>query len=83
MSSQFLDSDEASTGTKIPAYGLANLKLSSAPGPWRLTAAVHNLFGEQYFTYGVRSTSTLTPDKYDAYPLPGRAFWLGAQYTSN
>ena len=68
---------------RIPAYAVANLKLTYRPGRWRFTAAVDNLFDERYFTYAVRSTSALTPDKYNAYPLPGRTFWLGMQYTFN
>jgi iron complex outermembrane receptor protein len=64
-------------------WACPNLKLTYSPGRWGLTAAVNNLFDEQYFTYAVRSTSALTPNKYNAYPLPGRTFWLCVQYTFN
>ena len=41
-------------------------------GRGRITAAVNNLFDEQYYTYAVRSQ--FTADRYAVYPLPGRTF---------
>lgn len=77
--SQFMDNDEANDlGIKIPAYALADLKLLHRAGAWQWTAAVNNLFNRSYFTYAVKSTSTA--GRYNAYPLPGRTFFIGASY---
>jgi iron complex outermembrane recepter protein len=82
VSSQFMENDEANTsGVKIPVYSVTDLKLVYSPGRWRLSAAVNNLFNEEYFNYAVASTSTV--GRYNAYPLPERTFWLGAQYSFN
>jgi len=44
----------------------------------QLTAAVNNLFDRAYFNYAV--SSQFTPGKYNAYPLPGRSFYVGLSY---
>ncbi len=77
-SRQYMDNDEPNNGTKIPAYVTADLRVDYSNGPLRLTAAVNNLFDEEYFNYAVRSQ--FTPTRYNAYPLPGRTWWLGAAY---
>jgi iron complex outermembrane receptor protein len=66
---------------KIPAYTVADLKLAWEDRGWRLSAAVNNLFDEQYYNYAVRSINPLTPDRYNAYPLPERNFTMSAEYT--
>ena len=77
--SQFMDNDEAnSLGIKIPAYTLADLKMVHQTGGFQLTAAVNNLFDRAYFNYAV--SSQFTPGKYNAYPLPGRSFYVGLSY---
>jgi iron complex outermembrane receptor protein len=81
VGSQYMDNDQGNTGVKIPAYTTADLKLAWADRGWRLSAAVNNLFGEKYCTYAVRSSSALTPDRYNAYPLPERTFAMTAEYT--
>jgi iron complex outermembrane receptor protein len=81
VGSQYMDNDQGNTGVKIPAYTTADLKLAWADRGWRLSAAVNNLFGEKYYTYAVRSSSALTPDRYNAYPLPERTFAMTAEYT--
>jgi outer membrane receptor protein involved in Fe transport len=74
-----MDNDEGNTGVKIPAYTVADLKLAWEDRGWRLSAAVNNLFAEQYYNYAVRSSSV--PDRYNAYPLPERNFTMTAEYT--
>ena len=78
-SSQYLDNDEANTlGVKIPAYTVSDLKLDHQIGNWTFAVAANNVFDEDYYTYGVRSS--FTPDRYAAYPLPGRSGWVSAEY---
>ena len=78
-SSQYLDNDEAnSLGVKIPAYTVSDIKLDHTIGHWTFAVAVNNVFDEDYYTYGVRSN--FTPDRYAAYPLPGRSGWVSAEY---
>lgn len=82
VGSQYMDNDESNTlGTKIPAYAVVDMKLAYTRGPWRVAATVNNLFNEKYFNYAVRSVSVLTPDRYDAYPLPERNVNLLLEYT--
>ncbi|MBY0577424.1 MAG: TonB-dependent receptor [Burkholderiales bacterium] len=76
---QYFDNDQSNTfGRKIPDYATANLKLSRKSGPWTLNASVGNLFDKHYYSYGV--ASTFTPGVYNAYPMPGRNFTVGAEY---
>lgn len=79
VGSQYMDNDEPNTlGTKIPAYGLVDVKLARDYGAWRLAASVNNVFDERYYTYAVRSA--FTPDRYSVYPLPGRTVSLAAEF---
>ncbi|GAB1231588.1 TonB-dependent receptor [Ferrigenium sp. UT4] len=76
---QFMDNDEANTlGVKIPSYTLADLKLVHQVGALKFDAAINNLFDRHYFNYAV--SSQFTPGRYNAYPLPGRTFYLGLGY---
>jgi iron complex outermembrane receptor protein len=73
-----MENDEGNTlGVKIPAYSVVDLRLDLLEGRWTLTAAVNNLFDEQYYNYAVRSQ--FVPDRYNAYPLPERSFWVAVQ----
>jgi iron complex outermembrane receptor protein len=78
LSSQFMDNDEPNTGTRIPAYGLVDLKLARDFGWGRIAAAINNLLDEEYYTYAVRSQ--FVPDRYSVYPLPGRTLSLTAEF---
>ena len=71
-----LENDEANTQPRIPGYTLADLKASGRYRRFRWTAAVNNLFDQDYYNYGVASTAT--QGRYNAYPLPGRTFRLSA-----
>lgn len=79
VGAQFMDNDEGNTfGVKIPAYTVVNVKLAHRRGPWRATAAINNLTNEKYFNYAVRSQ--FVPDRYNAYPLPERNFFVTLEY---
>jgi iron complex outermembrane receptor protein len=78
VSSQFMENDEGNTGVKIPAYSVVDLRLDFLEGPLTLTAAVNNVFDEEYYNYAVRSQ--FVPDRYNAYPLPERTFWVALQF---
>ena len=76
---QFMDNDEGNTlGVTIPSYTVADLKLTHEQGPWRLSAAVNNLFDRKYHSYAVRSQ--FVADRYNAYPLPERNATLVFEY---
>ncbi len=76
---QFMDNDEGNTlGVKIPAYTVADLKLSHRQGDWTLSAVVNNLFDRQYYNYAVRSQFVV--DRYNAYPLPERNAGVTVEY---
>ncbi len=76
---QFMDNDEGNTlGTSIPPYTVVDLKLVHEKGPWRLSAAVNNLFDRKYYNYAVRSQFVL--DRYNAYPLPERNIAVVVEY---
>jgi iron complex outermembrane receptor protein len=78
---QYMDNDEGNTlGVKIPAYTVADLKLSHRQGPWTLSAAINNLFNRKYYNYAVRSASVANSDRYNAYPLPERNVGIVAEY---
>ena len=80
VSNQYMDNDEPNTlGVKIPAYTVVDTRLEYKTGGWTLAAAANNLFDDAYYTYAVRSS--FTPDRYAAYPLPGRNFRLELAYT--
>lgn len=78
VSSQYMDNDEPNSGTRIPSYVIADVRVDYRIGAWRLSAAVNNLFAETYYNYAVRSQ--FVPDRYNAYPLPERTYWAGVEY---
>lgn len=76
---QFMDNDEGNTlGVKIPAYTVADLKLSHRQGDWTLSAVINNLFDRKYYNYAVRSQ--FVADRYNAYPLPERNAGITVEY---
>lgn len=80
VSSQLMDNDETNNfKQQIPAYTLVDLKLIHQIGNWQLSAAVNNLFDQDYYTYAVHSS--FNADRFNAYPLPGRNGWVSVEYT--
>jgi iron complex outermembrane receptor protein len=79
VGAQHMDNDEGNTlGAKIPAYTVADLKLSQRHRDWTFSAVINNLFDRQYYNYAVRSQ--FVADRYNAYPLPGRNAGVMADY---
>jgi iron complex outermembrane receptor protein len=79
VSEQFMDNDEGNTlGRRIPDYTVVDLKLEHRTGPWRASLGIANLFDRKYFTYAVRSQ--FVADRFNAYPLPERSFWVALEY---
>ena len=77
VGSSVFDADEANTfGREIPAYTVADIRLSLRSGGWLFHAGVRNLFNEKYFSYGV---VTGRPT-YSAFPAEERAGFVSAQY---
>jgi iron complex outermembrane receptor protein len=77
-SKQVLENDEPNTlPHRIPAYYVVDLKLAHETSWGRLSAVLNNAFDENYYTYAVRSQ--FVADRYDVYPLPGRALSLVAE----
>ena len=74
---QRYDNDQVNTFKSMPAYTLVDLKLSQQLGGWRLSAAVNNLFGESYYSYGIRNFAGTS---FAAYPEAERNFLLATQY---
>lgn len=71
------DADETyAFGRKMPAYTVADIKLSWRNGGWLVNGGIRNLFNEKYFSYGV---FTGFPT-YAALPAAERAFFVSAQY---
>ena len=77
---QFMDNDEPNTlGVRMPAYTVLDAKLEHRISHWKFALALNNLLAEKYYTYAVRSQ--FVPDRYAAYPLPGRQAWASAEYS--
>jgi iron complex outermembrane receptor protein len=76
---QFMDNDEPNTlGIRIPAYTVLDARLEHRVSNWKFAIALNNLLDQKYYTYAVRSQ--FVPDRYAAYPLPGRHAWASAEY---
>jgi iron complex outermembrane receptor protein len=72
------DADETNTfGREIPAYTVADLKLTARSGDWLINAGIRNLFNEKYFDYAV---VTGRPT-FSARPATARTMFVAAQYT--
>jgi len=80
FSEQHMENDEGNNfGRRIPAYHVVDLKLQHRIGKLTAWAGINNLFDRKYYAYAVRS---LTTDRFNAYPLPERSFWLGLEYAA-
>jgi len=80
VSNQFMENDETNNlGARIPAYALTDVQVTHTTGAWRFTAAVNNLFDRAYYNYAVRSQ--FNPNRFNAYPLPGRTASVALTYT--
>ena len=67
-----LDNDQANVQPMIGDHTVFDVKLGGENEQVYWSFAVQNIFDEEYFDYGVASTTTI--GRYNAYPLPGRTF---------
>ncbi|HEX6003365.1 MAG TPA: TonB-dependent receptor, partial [Burkholderiales bacterium] len=71
------DADETNTfGREMPAYTVADLKVTARTRDWLLNAGVRNLFDEKYFDYAV---VTGRPT-FSVRPAAARTLFVAAQY---
>lgn len=83
VSEQHMENDEGNTfRRKIPAYAVVDLKLQHRVGALTAWAGINNLFDRKYYAYAVSSVNPATPDRFNAYPLPERSFWVGLEYNA-
>ena len=77
---QRYDNDQANDfAQQMPAYALADLKLSREFAAWKLSASVNNLLDKQYYSYAiVNSFGCATA--VCAYPQAGRTWFLSAEH---
>ncbi|MSQ58838.1 MAG: TonB-dependent receptor [Betaproteobacteria bacterium] len=74
---QRFDNDESNTfADKIPAFATVDTRLGARFGPCLLSGEIRNLLNEKYYTYGVRSLSSLN---FNAYPAAERSFLVTGQ----
>ena len=72
------DADETNTfGREIPAYTVADLKLTARSGAWLFNAGIRNLLNEKYIDYAV---VTGRPT-YSGRPAAARTMFVAAEYT--
>ena len=71
---RYMDNDEANTQPLIPANATVDFKLSGKYDRFFWSLSVNDVFNALYYDYAV--ASTFTPDRFAAYPLPGRTFLL-------
>lgn len=78
VSEQVMENDEGNTfDRRIPGYTTADLKLQHRVGAVTASVGINNLFDRNYYAYAVRSQ--FVPDRFNAYPLPERSFWVGIE----
>jgi len=71
VSSAVMENDEGNTlAARIPGHTLVDLRAAWDTRSWQFALAVNNMFDQRYYNYAVRSQ--FVPDRYNAYPLPGR-----------
>lgn len=75
-SSRRMDNDQANTQPLIPANATVDFKLSGEYERFFWSVSVNNIFNALYYDYAI--ASTFTPDRFSAYPLPGRTFLVKA-----
>ena len=74
---QRYDNDQANRFRRMPAYVVADLKVSHQMGPWRFAAGINNLFDKKYYSYGIVNG---TYTSFSAYPEDRRNAYISAEY---
>jgi iron complex outermembrane recepter protein len=78
-SSRRMDNDQPNTQPVIPANATVDFKLSGEYQRFFWSLSVNNIFNALYYDYAI--ASAFTPDRFNAYPLPGRTFLVKAGAT--
>lgn len=78
-SSKNMENDEANFQPEMPGYTLVDVKLGGEYRALTWSASVNNVLDVDYYSYAVASSSTY--GTFNAYPLPGRTYWLEAGVT--
>ena len=76
---RWLENDEDNTFPKTPDYLLLGMRLTGQFSKFLWSFTANNLLDQNYFNYGVASTTTA--GRYNAYPQPGRTFMARAGVT--
>jgi iron complex outermembrane receptor protein len=79
VGSKRFDNDQENTLHKIPSYWFTDLMLKGSFKGWELSARANNIFDEEAYDYGIKSTAT--PGRYNAYPLPERNYSIDLTYS--
>jgi iron complex outermembrane receptor protein len=79
FSSRPMDNDQANFQPHIPGTTVLDLRIGGKVDKFYWSFAVQNVFDVLYFDYAIASTSIV--GRYNAYPLPGRAFMARAGLT--
>lgn len=74
---QRYDNDQRNLFRRMPAYNLADIKLSHEMGQWRLAAGINNLFDKAFYSYGIVNGAFTS---FNAYPEDRRNAYLSAEY---
>src|SRR5467141_1300558 len=78
-STRRMDNDQANTQLLIPANATVDFKLSGEYNRFFWSLSVNNVFNALYYDYAI--ASQVTPDRFNAYPLPGRTYMVKARAT--
>jgi iron complex outermembrane receptor protein len=79
VGSKRFDNDQENTLHKIPSYWFTDLMLKGSFKGWELSARANNIFDQEAYDYGIKSTAT--PGRYNAYPLPERNYSIDLTYS--
>jgi len=77
VGSQRYDNDQANRFRAMPAFTVADVKLSHEIGRWRLAAGVNNLFDKAYYSYAIVNGAFTS---FNAYPEDRRNGYVSAEY---
>lgn len=73
---QRYDNDQANRFRRMPAFNVADIKLSHDMGSWRLAAGINNLFDKAYYSYAIVNGAFTT---FNAYPEDRRNAYVSAE----
>lgn len=73
---QRFDNDQTNRFRRMPAYNVADVKLTHQTGRWRLAAGINNLFDRAYYSYAIVN-GTFT--SFNAYPEDRRNAYVSAE----